>query len=106
MAFQTQSGQACVLLGLLLIALASLAGCAPRAQLMVWHPAELDIAGLERLAIIDFEGEQQSGKIARAALQSQLFENKYYLLIDQAELARVRPVLRDDGSPDITAALE
>jgi tetratricopeptide (TPR) repeat protein len=82
------------------------AGCAPRAQLMVWHPAELDITGLERLAIIDFEGEQQSGKIARAALQTQLFENKYYNLIDQAELARVRPVLRDDGSPDLTAALE
>jgi tetratricopeptide (TPR) repeat protein len=82
------------------------AGCAPRAQLMVWHPAELDITGLERLAIIDFEGEQQSGKIARAALQTQLFENKYYNLIDQAELARVKPVLRDDGSPDLTAALE
>lgn len=82
------------------------AGCAPRAQLMVWHPAELDITGLERLAIIDFEGEQQSGKIARAALQTQLFENKYYNLIDQAELARVKPVLRNDGSPDLTAALE
>ncbi len=82
------------------------AGCAPRAQLMVWHPAELDITGLERLAIIDFEGEQQSGKIARASLQTQLFENKYYNLIDQAELARVKPVLRDDGSPDLTAALD
>jgi tetratricopeptide (TPR) repeat protein len=82
------------------------AGCAPRAQLMVWHPAELDITGLERLAIIDFEGEQQSGKIARAALQTQLFENKYYNLIDQAELARIKPVLRTDGSPDLTAALE
>lgn len=81
-------------------------GCAPRAQLMVWHPAELDITGLERLAIIDFEGEQQSGKIARAALQTQLFENRYYNLIDQAELARIKPVLRDDGSPDLTAALE
>lgn len=82
------------------------AGCAPRAQLMVWHPAELNIDGLERLAIVDFEGEQQSGKIARAALQSQLFDNKYYQLIDQAELARVKPVLRPDGSPDMTAALE
>lgn len=81
-------------------------GCAPRAQLMVWHPAELEINGFERLAIIDFEGEQQTGKIARAALQNQLFDNKYYQLVDQAELARVRPVLRDDGSPDLTAALD
>lgn len=81
-------------------------GCAPRAQLMVYRPAELDVGGLERLAILDFEGEQQSGKIARAALQSQLFENKYYQIIDQAELARVRPVLRPDGSPDVAAALE
>lgn len=91
------------IMALLLLAAA---GCAPRAQLMVWHPAEIDIMGLERLAIVDFEGEQQSGKIARAALQTQLFENKYYHLIDQAELARVRPVLREDGSPDLTAALE
>lgn len=81
-------------------------GCAPRAQLMVYRPAELDIAGLERLAIIDFEGEQQSGKIARSALQTQLFENKYYQIVDQAELSRVRPVLRPDGSPDVGAALE
>lgn len=73
---------------------------------MVWHPAEVDILGLERLAIVDFEGEQQTGKIARAALQNQLFENRYYQLVDQAELARVRPVLRPDGSPDMTAALE
>ena len=85
---------------------AAFAGCAPRAHFMVWHPAEIDIVGLERLAIIDFEGEQQSGKIARSALQNQLFENKYYQLVDQAELARVRPVLRPDGSPDMTAALE
>ncbi len=85
---------------------AAFAGCAPRAHYMVWHPAELDIQGIERLAIMDFEGEQQSGKIARSALQNQLFENKYYQLVDQAELARVRPVLRPDGSPDMTAALE
>lgn len=90
-----------------LIALLTItSGCAPRAQLMVYRPAELDVGGLERLAIIDFEGEQQSGKIARSALQGQLFDNKYYQLIDQAELARVRPVLRPDGSPDVAAALE
>jgi tetratricopeptide (TPR) repeat protein len=95
-----------VLWSVIAFVLVASAGCAPRAQLMVWHPAELDINGLERLAVIDFEGEQQTGKIARAALQNQLFDNKYYQLVDQAELARVRPVLRDDGSPDLTAALD
>ncbi|QDU29125.1 hypothetical protein ETAA8_42320 [Anatilimnocola aggregata] len=94
-------------LGLLLLATLLLAsGCAPKARMMVWRPAELDIAGLERLAILDFEGDQQSGKIARSALQSQLFENKYYNLIDQAELARVRPVTTPEGNPDLTAAME
>jgi hypothetical protein len=73
---------------------------------MVWRPAEMDIFGLERLTVLDFEGEHQSGKIARAALQSQLFENKYYTLVDQAELARVRPVTTPDGAPDLPAALE
>jgi hypothetical protein len=66
----------------------------------------MDIFGLERLTVLDFEGEHQSGKIARAALQSQLFENKYYTLVDQAELARVRPVTTPDGAPDLPAALE
>ena len=90
---------------LLTVALA-FSGCAPKAQLMVWRPAELNINGLERLAILDFEGEQQSGKIARSALQAQLFDNKYYTLVDQAELARVRPVIREDGTPDSAAAIE
>jgi hypothetical protein len=83
-----------------------LTGCAPKAQLLVWRPAELNINGLERLAILDFEGDQQSGKIARSALQAQLFENKYYTLIDQAELACVRPVAGPDGAPDVSAAIE
>lgn len=81
-------------------------GCAPKAQLLVWRPAELNINGLERLAILDFEGDQQTGKIARSSLQAQLFDNKYYTLVDQAELARVRPVTREDGTPDVTAAIE
>jgi len=95
-------------LGLLriLTVLVVVSGCAPKARLMVWRPAELDIAGLERLTVLDFEGEHQSGKIARSALQAQLFENKYYHLIDQAELARVRPVTTPDGVPDVTAAME
>ncbi|WP_425613374.1 DUF6340 family protein [Anatilimnocola sp. NA78] len=94
--------------GLLLVtaALSLACGCAPKARLMVWRPAELNIAGLERLTVLDFEGEHQSGKIARSALQAQLFENKYYNLVDQAELARVRPVTTPDGLPDLTAAME
>jgi hypothetical protein len=84
----------------------ALSGCAPKAQLLVWRPAELNINGLERLAILDFEGEQQSGKIARSALQAQLFDNKYYTLVDQAELARVRPVVGPEGVPDVAAAIE
>ncbi len=94
------------LLVALVVCLLPTMGCAPKAQLMVWRPAELNIAGLERLAILDFEGDQQSGKIARSALQSQLFENKYYQIVDQAELARVRPVLTKEGLPDLAAALE
>jgi len=91
---------------LLAFTVLALSGCAPKAQLLVWRPAELNINGLERVAILDFEGDQQSGKIARSALQAQLFENKYYTLVDQAELARVRPVVSPDGAPDVAAAIE
>lgn len=91
---------------LLLAVALTTTGCAPKARLMVWRPAEMDIFGLERITVLDFEGEHQSGKIARSSLQNQLFENKYYNLVDQAELARVRPVTTPEGLPDVPAALE
>src|SRR5262245_35966407 len=79
-----------LLVGLLLIALAT-AGCAPRARMMVLRPAELDVAGIGRLAVVDFDGSGETGKIARSVLVTHLSENRHFALVDQAELARVQP---------------
>ena len=72
------------------IALAA-AGCAPQAHVMVLRPAEVDIAGIQRLTIVDFAGEGETGREARAALSARLAEKQHFALVDQAELSRVEP---------------
>jgi tetratricopeptide (TPR) repeat protein len=80
-------------------------GCAPTAKLTVWRPAELDVAGIGRIAVVDFQGEGGSGAIARSAVLAQLAENRHYTLVDQVELARVQPAAFAEGLPDEAAAV-
>lgn len=89
----------------LFVALAA-AGCAPRTKLSIWRPASVDVAGIERLTILDFDGEKESGRIARAALQSAFWENKHYTLVEPAELARYKPIHLPDGRTDVAAAID
>jgi tetratricopeptide (TPR) repeat protein len=91
---------------LLLIAFALCApGCAPRAKMMVLRPAELDVAGIGRIAVVDFQGEGDSGAFARSAVLAQLAENRHYTLVDQTELARVQPAAFAEGTPTEAAAV-
>jgi hypothetical protein len=87
-----------------LIAIAALSllagGCAPRAHLMALRPAELDLAGVGRIAVLDFQGTGESGRIARSALLAQLSENRHFALVDQSELARIQPAAFQAGTPD------
>ena len=73
---------------------------------MVWRPAELDVAGIGRIAVVDFQGEGDTGAIARSAVLSQLVENRHYTLVDQTELARVQPAAFTQGLPPEAAAIE
>ena len=82
------------------------AGCAPRARFMAMRPAELDIGGIGRLAVVDFQGQGDAGAIARSVVLAQLAENRHYTLIDQAELARVQPAAFTQGIPGEAAAVE
>ena len=91
---------------LLLLAFATASGCAPRARMMVLRPAELDIAGIGRLAVVDFEGAGEAGKIARSVLLAQLSENRHYALVDQSELARVLPASFVQGQPNEAAIVQ
>jgi len=93
-------------IGWLIVAITLLGagGCAPRARLLVLRPAELDLPGVARIAVVDFQGEGESGKIARAALLAQLSENRHFALVDQAELARVQPAaFQADGTDESLA---
>jgi tetratricopeptide (TPR) repeat protein len=58
---------------------------------MVLRPAEVDIAGIQHLAVVDFAGQGETGREARAALTARLAEKQHYALVDQAELSRVEP---------------
>lgn len=73
------------------LALAAIVGCAPQARVMVLRPAEVDIAGIHRLAVIDFLGQGDTGREARAALAARLTEKQHYAMVDQGELSRVEP---------------
>ena len=84
---------------ILAMAMACATGCAPRARLMALRPAELDLSGVGRITVLDFQGTGESGKIARAALLAQLSENRHFALVDQAELARVQPAAFTTGTP-------
>jgi tetratricopeptide (TPR) repeat protein len=66
-------------------------GCAPQARVMVLRPAEVDIAGIHRLAVVDFTGHGETGREARSALAMRLAEKRHYTLVDQGELSRVEP---------------
>ncbi|MDX1945029.1 MAG: CsgG/HfaB family protein [Pirellulaceae bacterium] len=90
----------------LLLILAAATGCAPRAQMLVLRPAEFDVSGIGRLAVVDFEGEGEAGKIAKSVLLAQLSENRHYALVDQGELARVLPAAFVQGQPNEAALVQ
>lgn len=81
-------------------------GCAPRAKLLVLRPAQLDVAGIGRIAVVDFQGQQGVGPAARSVLLAQLAENRHYTLVDQAELARIQPAAFSQHTTDEGAAIE
>jgi len=83
------------------------AGCTQNVTLGVWRPAEFDVSGIHRLAVLDFEGPDDTGKTASAALVSQLWENGHYELVNQSQLGQAASVASPQGDPpDVQAALE
>lgn len=62
------------------------AGCAQTASLEVWRPAQIDLPGIERIAVLDFQGLENTGQIARSAVSAEMFDNGFYQMVDPAEL--------------------
>src|SRR5436190_5458742 len=82
-----------------------LCGCAPHAKLLVWRPAAEEIQGVNKLVILDVDGEEAYGRIARGALEAQFAENRHYVLVDPDVLGNIRTVENGEGKSNVTAAL-
>jgi len=82
------------------------AGCAPQARVMVLRPAEIDITGLGRLAVVNFVGQGETGHLACSAIAARLADNHHYALVDQAELSRVEPAAFAGPQPDDTRVIQ
>ncbi|MCA9000139.1 MAG: hypothetical protein KDA80_24290 [Planctomycetaceae bacterium] len=66
---------------LLLLVVSSLTvGCAHTAMVQTWEPATIDVAGMNRVAVVTFQGD--SGPAVAASLNSQLWENGFYEVVD------------------------
>lgn len=82
-----------------------LSGCAPHAKLLVWRPAAEEIQGVHKLVILDLDGDEPYGRIARGALEAQFAANRHYTLVDPAVLGPARSVQNGEGTTDESAAL-
>lgn len=82
-------------------------GCAQTARFQVWQPAEFDVAGIHRLAVLNFRGHDGTGQLARSELVARLWDSGFFTLIDPTELnATMQPqALSVEGSDDIAAAI-
>jgi len=56
----------------------------------IWKPAEIDVSGMERLAVHGFSGEH--GNAIVNALQRRLWNNEFYSIVDRRPAEPIRPV--------------
>ena len=91
-----------------LAACLALSGCAQTATMMVWQPAEADVSGIHRLAVLEFRGNGDSGTAARTALVSGIWNTGFYTLVDPSQTSRVAQASAQvpEAPPDIAAAIE
>jgi len=72
-----------------LVILGFLVGCAKKAQFEKLVPAEIDIEGINRIAVADFDGLEQSGKIVAAKVAEGIVDAGHYKLFEREKLARI-----------------
>ncbi|MFV0445191.1 MAG: DUF6340 family protein [Planctomycetaceae bacterium] len=63
-------------------------GCAQMAMVRCWEPATIDVAGMDRLAVVSFRGVE--GEHVAAALHDRLWENHFFALVDASELTTLQ----------------
>lgn len=95
-------------LGMVAVVAALACGCAQTAHFQVWQPAELDVSGIHRLAVLDFRGQDKTGQLARSELVARLWDSGFYSIVDPTELNAIvhTSMTGIDGEPDLREALE
>lgn len=64
-------------------------GCSPRTTLRIMKPAAVDVSGIQRLAVLDFSGEDNSGLVVTSLFTSKLWQTGFYTLVERSELERI-----------------
>lgn len=73
----------------LMMPLLCCSGCCQMATVRTWRPAEIDVTGMSRLAVLDFTGEQ--GAAVATSISSRLWENEFYTMVDRSE---IQPIMQ------------
>lgn len=81
-------------------------GCAQTARLQVWQPAEFDVVGIHRLAVLDFRGPDKASQQARSELVARLWDSGFFTLADPTELNAVVQTSATRIDDDLGAAIE
>ncbi|MEN6493703.1 MAG: CsgG/HfaB family protein [Thermoguttaceae bacterium] len=94
-------------LGIATLTVALASGCAQTAKFQVWQPAEFDVAGIRRLAVLEFRGQDNAGQRARSELVARLWDSGFYALADPTELNAIVQTsgYQVEGKPDLGAAI-
>lgn len=66
-----------------------LAGCSQKTAIQFTKPAEIDVGGIKRIAIMDFRGPENSGSNAASVFASKLFGTGFYTIVERAELQKI-----------------
>lgn len=71
----------------LILMICCLAGCSTtRVKYQKTLPPELDVQDIDRLAVVDFEGLDQAGRLIASKLASGIVDNGYYRLFERSRL--------------------
>ena len=82
--------------------------CAQKTAIQVLKPAEIDVGGIKRIAILDFRGPHGTGEKIASIFTSKLFATNFYTLVERSELQKVleEHALNMSGIVDVETAVQ
>ena len=71
------------------VALLVILGCAKKVLVDKRMPAQLDIQGIEKVAVADFDGLYQSGRIISSKVAAGIVDARHYRLFEREKFAEI-----------------